>query len=711
MNLKNKILFSTAFLISLFFIVLIFFWQYNTQKLETLQKIRINEFQSTFNEVLSLKSRPYKILNYDYSYWDELVDFLTTKDETWAKSNLEEPMHINKFDYCLVYDNHKNILYYNQYDSKSPNLKKKLPPSTLDTKTAFFSNYFLVIEGKVIQIFTAPIQPSLDYSRKTIPQGYYVIGKIWDEVYVADLENVTKQSIMVANDVESYDILFPLLSYDKKHIAHLGITLSSTTTEIVNHIFKNQLYLIFIMGLIFLFFLGNILFRTIIRPLKEITDTINNKESEKLSKFLSQKDEIGEVAKAIDDYFIQTERIIKQTTDPLTGLPNRQQLTEDLEISGVKLLILINIKKFRNINESYGYDIGDTILQIFSKRLNSILENHEKAYRVSADEFAIFSQENDEEKIQIKRSNIIRSIENDPFSIGEINLTINVFIALAQGEKNLRRKCDIALHYAKEHHMSFINFNTNAKIVDELEKSKVLTAMIQKAITQKQIKPFGQKIHNILDNSYKIETLMRIIDENGQIISPTTFLEQSKIAGLYTKLTLQMMEAVFEYFQHNTLDFSINITFEDMLNHDVSSFFFNSIDAHKMYGRVIIELVESEQIDSSNSEICQFIQKAKELGCRISIDDFGSGYSNFNYLVNMKANFLKIDGSLIQNIDTDENAYLTVKSIVSLAKELNIKVVAEFIHSENIFDIVRSLDIELFQGNYLHEAEPIQNII
>jgi EAL domain-containing protein (putative c-di-GMP-specific phosphodiesterase class I) len=172
-----------------------------------------------------------------------------------------------------------------------------------------------------------------------------------------------------------------------------------------------------------------------------------------------------------------------------------------------------------------------------------------------------------------------------------------------------------------------------------------------------------------------------------------------------------MMEGVFEYFRHNILDFSINITFEDMLNHEVSSYFFNSIETYKMHGRVIIELVESEQIDSSNSEICQFIQKAKEFGCKISIDDFGSGYSNFNYLVNMKANFLKIDGSLIQNIDTDENAYLTVKSIVSLAKELNIKVVAEFIHSENIFDIVRSLDIALFQGNYLHEAEPIQNII
>jgi diguanylate cyclase (GGDEF)-like protein len=711
MNLKNKILFSTSLLISLFFIIFVYFWQYNTQKLEALQKIRINEFQATFNEVLLLKSKPYQTLNYDYSYWDEIVDFLKSKDKAWAKINLEEPMRTNKFDYCFVYDNHKNIIYYNQYDSKSPDLKNKLPSATLDTKKAFFSNYFLVVEGKVIQIFTAPIQPSLDFSRKTTPKGYYVIGKIWNNEYIADLENVTKQSIMIADETGTYDFLFPLISYDKKHIAHLGITLNSKTTEIVNYIFKNQLYLIFIMGLIFLFFLGNILFRTIIRPLKEITDTINNKESEKLSEFLTQKDEIGEVARAIDDYFIQTERIIKQTTDPLTGLPNRQQLTEDLETQGVKLLILINIKKFRNINESYGYDIGDTILQMFSKKLNSILENHEKAYRVSADEFAILSLENYEEKIQLKRSKIIRSIENDPFSIGEIKLTINVLIALAQGEENLRRKCDIALHYAKEHHMPFINFNTNTKIVDELQKSKELTAMIQKAITKKQIKPFGQKIHNILDNSYKIETLMRIIDEDGQIISPTTFLGQSKVAGLYTQLTLQMMEGVFEYFRHNILDFSINITFEDMLNHEVSSYFFNSIETYKMHGRVIIELVESEQIDSSNSEICQFIQKAKEFGCKISIDDFGSGYSNFNYLVNMKANFLKIDGSLIQNIDTDENAYLTVKSIVSLAKELNIKVVAEFIHSENIFDIVRSLDIALFQGNYLHEAEPIQNII
>lgn len=710
MNLKNKILLSTALLITVFMIILVFFWRYNTQKLETVQKIRVSEFQSTFNEVLALKSNPFKVLNYDYSYWDDLVTFTKNQDKNWAQINLEEPMSINKLDYSIVYDNRKNLLFYKQTDNSMPDLKNKIPMSTINAESSYFSNYFLFENGKVIQIFTAPIQPSIDYSRKTPPQGYYIIGKIWDKKYISDLANVTKQSIEFADKDKDYDILFPLFSSDKKPIAHLGIRLNSKTTEIVNYIFINQLYLIFFMGLVFIFLLGNILFRTIIQPLNEITNTINCNESNRLSKFLLQKDEIGKIARAVNDYFKQMERIVKQTTDHLTGIPNRQQLTEDLEVTGAKSLMLINIKHFRNINESYGYDIGDAILQLFASRLATVLESQERIYRVSADEFAILTKEIYGNEILIKQDNIVRCIENEPFRIGEIRLKINVFIAFARGESNLRRMCDIALSYAKENNMSFIDFNKNTHIIDELHKSKLLTAMIQNAINKKYIKPFGQKIINVFDNSYHIETLMRIIDDKGQITMPSFFLEQSKTAGIYTNLTLLMLENVFDYFRHNTYHFSINITHEDMINKEVSFLFFNLIDQYNMHGRVIIELVESEHIDSSNKNVSEFIDKAKAAGCRISIDDFGSGYSNFNYIVNMSPNFLKIDGSLIKNIDTDESAYLTVKSIVSLAKELKIDIIAEYVHSETIFNIVRSLDIEFLQGYYLHQPEPIENI-
>lgn len=710
MNLKNKILLSSTFFIAVFMIILVFFWRYNTQKLETVQNIRVNEFQSTFNEVLALKSNPFKVLNYDYSYWDDLVTYTKFQDKSWAKINLEEPMSINKLDYSIVYDNRKNLLFYKQSDKRMPDLKNKIPQSTIDAKSSYFSNYFLFENGKVIQLFTAPIQPSIDYSRKTSPQGYYIIGKIWDKQYLADLSKVTKQSIEFADKDKEYDIRFPLMSNDKKPIVHLGIRLNSKTTEIVNYIFINQLYLIFFMGLVFMFLLGNVLFRFIIQPLNEITNAINCNESNRLSKFLLQKDEIGKIARAVNDYFLQIQRIVKQTTDHLTGIPNRQQLTEDLETVGTKTLILINIKDFRHINESYGYEIGDALLQLFATRLGTVLESKEKIYRVSADEFAILSKEIHEDTILTKRDNILRCIENEPFKIGEIRLKINIFIAFARGENNLRRMCDIALSYAKENDMSFIDFNKNTHIMDELHKSKLLTAMIQNAINKKYIKPYGQKIINVLDNTYHIETLMRIIDDKGQITLPSFFLEQSKTAGIYTNLTLLMLENVFNYFQHNTDLFSINLTHEDMVNKEVVSLFFNLIDRYRMHGRVIIEFVESEQIDSSNKNIIEFIHKAKAVGCRVSIDDFGSGYSNFNYLINMKADFIKIDGSLIKNIDTDENAYLAVKSIVSLAKDLNIDIVAEFVHSETIFSIVRSLDIKFLQGYYLHQPEPLEKI-
>jgi len=124
-----------------------------------------------------------------------------------------------------------------------------------------------------------------------------------------------------------------------------------------------------------------------------------------------------------------------------------------------------------------------------------------------------------------------------------------------------------------------------------------------------------------------------------------------------------------------------------------------------LQGHITLELVESEGIEDS-TEVQTFLQQIRTYGCLLAIDDFGAGYSNFEYLLRLNVDFIKIDGSLIKNLDTDANAYATVKTITHFAKNLGILVVAEFVHKKEILEKVKELDIDFAQGFYLHEPSP-----
>ena len=123
--------------------------------------------------------------------------------------------------------------------------------------------------------------------------------------------------------------------------------------------------------------------------------------------------------------------------------------------------------------------------------------------------------------------------------------------------------------------------------------------------------------------------------------------------------------------------------------------------------KIIFELTESENIDNF-LEVKDFIALAKKQGCRIAIDDFGTGYSNFEYLAELNIDYLKIDGSLIRNIHTSPNLQVIVRTIINFAREMNIKTVAEFIHSKDTFDTVKSLGIEYSQGYYIGKPMPFE---
>ena len=190
---------------------------------------------------------------------------------------------------------------------------------------------------------------------------------------------------------------------------------------------------------------------------------------------------------------------------------------------------------------------------------------------------------------------------------------------------------------------------------------------------------------------------MRLQEEDGTYLSPYFFLEQAKKTRLYEKLTKIIIEKSFAYLADKEVDFTINLTKGDILSTSVKACLFEALSRYDCAKRVILEIVESEGIDNFE-EIATFIREVKAVGCRIAIDDFGTGYSNFSYLPRLNVDFIKIDGSLIQEIDINPIKAMTVETIVSFAHKMQYQIVAEFVDKERIQTILEMLHVDFSQG-------------
>jgi EAL domain-containing protein (putative c-di-GMP-specific phosphodiesterase class I) len=165
---------------------------------------------------------------------------------------------------------------------------------------------------------------------------------------------------------------------------------------------------------------------------------------------------------------------------------------------------------------------------------------------------------------------------------------------------------------------------------------------------------------------------------------------------------MQMIDKSFAVFEKNDLEFSINLSIEDVMNSKLFYFIIEKLKNSNAASRLTFEILESESIEDFN-KVEKFINEVKRYGVKIAIDDFGSGYSNFSYLIKIKADYIKIDGSLITDIDTDRSASLVVQTIVDFAQKLGMKTVAEYVHSSVVMDKVKELGIDYSQGFYIDE--------
>jgi len=391
--------------------------------------------------------------------------------------------------------------------------------------------------------------------------------------------------------------------------------------------------------------------------------------------------------------------------DKLTKLPNRLKLFIDLDKSIAKALILINIDEFSVINDFYGHKVGDMVLTQVTNLLSTTFDSDdETVYKLPSDEFVLICcLDKHENYVEEKIKKIFEIINKSTvvYKSNVIRYSLTISSAKINGDSHSLINANMAMKRARETNIKYLVFKNNLMLSSNHKNNIKVANELRLAIEDDRIIVFYQPIFNALTQKVdKYECLTRLRKDDGEVMPPLSFLNIAQKIKLYPEITKIMVLKSFEKFSNTNLNFSLNLEFEDILNDDISNFIIESIKKYSIAKQLTFELLETQELNDLQ-KIKDFIKKVKALGAKIAIDDFGSGYSNFEYLIKMDSDYLKIDGSLIKNIDQDENSRVVVSAIISFAKSLNMTVVAEYVHSKEVFEIVKELGIDLIQGFYL----------
>lgn len=396
-------------------------------------------------------------------------------------------------------------------------------------------------------------------------------------------------------------------------------------------------------------------------------------------------------------------------TDNLTSLGSRMKLLEKISKAKDSNIAMIDIDRFRDVNDTFGNVIGDEILREVAKKLYALTNKIEvTSYRIYADVFVIYSEKLDNANFEKEIRNIVQILTSNTYGAKQ-DIHFSFTTGIASGDDDILVFADIALKCAKKGKLPFVIYNQDSLIVNEFKENFTWMKKLEMAIEKDKIVPYFQAIYNYKTEKIdKYEALMRYIENDGTVVSPFKFLEIAKKTKVYPELTKKIVYKTVKYFsEYPNIEFSINLTLEDLLNHNVMEYIYSLLQSHNMFKQVVFEIVESEELVLFE-QVKNILSKFQEHGVKIAIDDFGSGYSNYAYLLELDVDFIKIDGSIIKKLHDSQSSRDLVLSIVDWATKSNIKTIAEFVWNEEIDKIIRDLHVDYAQG-YLY-GKPSSNI-
>ena len=399
--------------------------------------------------------------------------------------------------------------------------------------------------------------------------------------------------------------------------------------------------------------------------------------------------------------------------DISTKLPNRESLVRDLSLlQEDAMLILLHINQINSIKDIYGMQVVSEITSQKAKQLNRIIiDNSATLYCLNMQEFALLvtSKALFEKYMELVKYSILTNSDENSSSQDNGNSLVAEFSAgVSYGMLNIFSQADIALQDAIISKKNLIIYNNNQTKL-ESEKARLDRLKIYKrALNDGNIVPYFQPIIDVKDNSVmKYEALARLVTDDGEVVSPCHFLDSSKEDNTFEFFSRQMIQKVFNVYAKKKADISINLAYENINSPTMRDYIKNRLDKYGGEG-ITFEILESEDIEDY-ALIEDFIKMLKSYNCKISIDDFGSGYSNFTNIIKLDIDYIKLDGSLIEKINIDKNVEHMVVALLEFVKNAKIKTIAEFVSTKELDAKVRELGVDYIQGYLYGEPNTAEN--
>jgi len=402
-----------------------------------------------------------------------------------------------------------------------------------------------------------------------------------------------------------------------------------------------------------------------------------------------------------------------QNLDIGTKLPNRESLVKDLSLlQEDAMLMLLHINQINSIKDLYGIQSASEIVSQKAKQLNQVvIDDGVTLYCLNMQEFAILvtSPALFEKYMELLKYSILTNSDEDSSYSDNENSLISEFTAgVSYGILGVFNQADIALQDAIMSKKNLIIYNNNQSTL-ELQKATLNRLKIyKKALNEGNVVPYFQPIIDVKDNSVmKYEALARLVIDNGEVVSPCHFLDSAKQDNTFEFFSRQMIQKVFNIYANKKADISINIAYENINSKSMREYIKNRLDKYGGDG-ITFEIVESEDIEDY-ALIEEFIKMVKKYNCKISIDDFGSGYSNFTNIIKLDIDYIKLDGSLIEKLNTDKNVEHMVVALLDFVKNAKIKTIAEFVRTKELDAKVRELGVDYIQGYLYGEPNSAEN--
>ncbi len=534
---------------------------------------------------------------------------------------------------------------------------------------------------------------------------------------------VVEDTVVSGNQDDVYYLFLPIRFDDSDKIYTLRAGFDESALQDEYEYLNNKIYIILFVYTLGVFLLMTTATRLILKPLRELREQSTYITNGKINAPLDITTRLRDIKYLSRDLECMRKSLVdmaermqhKATHDDLTGLPNRFLFNDRLKTAiSISLrenrrfaVLLMDLNRFKEINDTLGHRIGDETLKAVASRMLGRIRGSDTFARLGGDEFSIILMEAGKTVAEKLAAKLIEETDL-PVKVGGHTLKVGVSIGISvfpqdgQTAEQLLHCADVAMYSAKRSNLHFSCYHMDMD--RDSSENLLLVRNMKKAILEGQFKPlFHPKIDLQTNQPCGCEILMRWEHPELGLINPQKFIplaEQENLISLLTRWIVEHPLVEVDRLRKAGLDFhvSINVSAKDLLDHSLHDTIDGVLRADKFVAdRLFIEVTENA-IMKNPARSADILQRFHDSHIKVSVDDFGTGYSSLFNLQKFPISELKIDKSFISELRPESNNYPIVNATIAMAHDLGISVVAEGVESELTLELLREMNCDRAQG-------------